>query len=58
MHHMMEMHIDQTVAYSVALLQNDHNKAIQLYDEAFDHMTLIMSRILSEGIAKQFPNKF
>lgn len=58
MEHMMEMHIDQTVAYSVALLQNDHAKAVQLYDEAFSHMVLDMSKSLAEGIAKQFPDKF
>lgn len=58
MEHMMQMHIDQTVAYSVALLQNDHAKAVELYDEASTHMVLEMSKMLSEGIAKQFPEKF
>lgn len=58
MEHMMQMHIDQTLAYSVALLQNDHAKAVELYDEASTHMVIEMSKILSEGIAKQFPEKF
>lgn len=57
MEHMMKMHIDQTVAYSVALLQNDYANSVNFYDEAFHHM-VEMSDMLSKGIAKQFPGKF
>lgn len=57
MEHMMKMHIDQTVAYSVALLQNKYTESVNIYDEAFDHMEE-MGNMLSEGIAKQFPGKF
>lgn len=55
--HMMNMHIDQTVAYSVALLNKDYPTAVAKFDEAFNHMTE-MAHDLSLGIAKQFPNKF
>ena len=58
MEHMMKMHIDQTVEYSVALLNNDYATALQKYDEAFQHMMEDMAKMLSEGIAKQFPEKF
>ena len=57
MEQMMKTHIDQTVAYSVALLQNDYINSVNLYDGAFSHMTE-MSDMLSKGIAKQFPGKF
>lgn len=57
MEHMMKMHIDQTVGYSVDLLNNNSASAVQKYDEAFNHM-MEMADMLSEGIAKQFPDKF
>lgn len=57
MEHMMAMHIDQTVDYSVKLLQNDTEAAIASFDEAFAHM-MEMADDLSMGIAKQFPHKF
>ncbi len=57
MEHMMAMHIDQTVEYSVLLLEGKTNLAIESFDHAFDHM-VEMADMLSEGIAKQFPNKF
>lgn len=57
MEHMMKMHIDQTVDYSVKLLQNDTHGAISSFDEAFSHM-MEMADMLSEGIASQFPEKF
>lgn len=57
MRHMMKTHIDQTTEYAVDLLQKDYNKAIKVFDEANEHM-LMMADDLSEGIAKQFPEKF
>ena len=53
----MEHHIDQTIDYSVKILQNDHAGANEAYDHALEHM-LELADILSEGIAKQFPDKF
>ncbi len=57
MRHMMKTHIDQTTEYAVDLLQKDYSKAIKVFDEANEHM-LMMADDLSEGIAKQFPEKF
>ncbi len=53
----MDMHITQTVAYSVDLLQQNYDQAVIDYDLAFDHMTHFAT-MLSEGIAKQSPEKF
>jgi len=53
----MEQHIDQTIDYSVKILLNDHAGANVAYDHALEHM-LELADILSEGIAKQFPDKF
>jgi len=53
----MKTHIDQTTTYAVDLLQNNYTSAVNHYDSAFDHM-MDFADILSEGIAKQFPDKF
>lgn len=53
----MDMHITQTIAYSVDLLQQNYSQSIINYDIAFDHM-MMKAKDLSEGIAKQFPDKF
>lgn len=53
----MDEHITQTIAYSVDLLQQNYNQAVIDYDGAFNHM-MHFATLLSEGIAKQFPNKF
>lgn len=58
MEHMMKMHIDQTIAYALALHSKDYTDAIKKYDEAFEHMAGMMADMLSDGIAKQFPEKF
>jgi hypothetical protein len=57
MRDMMKGHIDQTTTYAVHLLQKDYTNAIKVFDEANHHMAM-MADMLSEGIAKQFPNKF
>jgi hypothetical protein len=57
MRHMMKMHIDQTVGYSVLLLQDNYTDALVKYQEAFDHMQDMADHI-SEGIASQFPKNF
>ena len=53
----MDVHITQTIAYSVDLLQQNYNQAVIDYDTAFNHM-MHNASYLSEGIAKQFPDKF
>jgi hypothetical protein len=53
----MGMHISQTTTYAVDLLQKDYPKAITDYETAFNHMMHLADE-LSEGIAKQFPEKF
>ncbi|HEY3386103.1 MAG TPA: hypothetical protein VGK46_06320 [Saprospiraceae bacterium] len=53
----MEEHIDQTIDYSVKILENNHAAANVAYDHALAHM-MTLADILSEGIAKQFPDKF
>ena len=53
----MDGHITQTIAYSVDLLQQNYNQAVIDYDLAFNHM-MDFATTLSEGIGKQFPNKF
>ncbi|MFA5298111.1 MAG: hypothetical protein WC389_07885 [Lutibacter sp.] len=53
----MDVHITQTIAYSVDLLQQNYNQAVIDYDDAFNHMEHFAT-MLSEGIANQFPDKF
>lgn len=55
--HMMEMHITQTTTYATDMLNGDYNKAITDYQLAYEHM-MMMADVLSDGIAKQFPEKF
>lgn len=52
----LKMHIDQTTTYAVDLLKGDFATAIENYGHAFDHM-LDLADILTDGIAKQFPDK-
>lgn len=58
MEDMMKTHIDQTIKYALDLHSKDYTNAIKDYDVAFAHMTEMMADMLSQGIAKQFPNKF
>lgn len=50
-------HIEQTIDYSVKILNNDRAGALAGFDHALDHM-LDLADILSQGIVKQFPSKF
>lgn len=50
-------HIEHTIDYSVKILQNDHTGALSTFEHALEHM-LQLADTLSEGIAKQFPDKF
>ncbi|MCC6290230.1 MAG: hypothetical protein IT249_20310 [Chitinophagaceae bacterium] len=53
----LEMHITHTIAYSVSILKSDYTQSFGGFEEALHHM-LHLADILSDGIAKQFPDKF
>ena len=53
----MDDHLTKTITYSVDLLQKNYTKASTDYDAAFQDM-MHFAASLSEGIAKQFPDKF
>jgi hypothetical protein len=53
----LEMHIDQTTAYAVDLLEGDYATAIEDYDAAFDHM-LELADTLTSGLLDRFPERF
>lgn len=53
----LEMHITHTIAYSVGILKSDYTQSFGGFEEALHHM-LHLADILSDGIAKQFPEKF
>lgn len=53
----LEMHITHTIAYSVSILKGDYTQSFGGFEEALHHM-LQLADILTDGIAKQFPNKF
>lgn len=53
----LEMHITHTIAYSVSILKSDYTQSFGGFEEALHHM-LHLADILSDGIAKQFPEKF
>jgi hypothetical protein len=50
-------HIEHTIDYSVKILNEDYAGVNSSFEHALNHM-LELADILSEGIAKQFPNKF
>lgn len=53
----MDDHITKTITYAVDLLQKDYAKALVDYDAAFTDM-MHFATTLSDGISKQFPDKF
>jgi hypothetical protein len=57
MESMMEEHISTTTTYAVDLLNNNFDQAIVDFGKAYDHM-MMMADMLTDGIAKQFPDKF
>ena len=54
---MMREHLDLTLDEAVAYLQGDHEASVAAYDE-IHHQILHMADMLSEGIIRQFPQKF
>ncbi len=53
----LEMHITHTIAYSVSILKGDYTQSFGGFEEALNHM-IYLADVLTEGIVKQFPNKF
>lgn len=53
----LEMHITHTIAYSVSILKSNYTQSFGGFEEALHHM-LHLADMLSDGIAKQFPEKF
>jgi hypothetical protein len=54
---LMLKHLDQTLAEATHRLQGNYAADIKDYDEIVDHI-LMMADALSDGIMKQFPQKF
>jgi len=54
---MMKKHLSTTTAEVVARLMHDYEGDVRAYDAVYDHI-LMMSDVLSDGIVKQFPDKF
>ena len=54
---MMHEHLDLTTNEAVAQLKNDWKGSIAAYDKVHDQI-LKMADMLTEGIVKQFPDKF
>jgi hypothetical protein len=53
----LKMHITHTTEYAVNILKDNYAPSIKGFEEALNHM-LMLADILTEGIAKQFPDKF
>jgi hypothetical protein len=54
---MMKAHLATTTAEVVARLKHDWEADVRAYDAVYDHI-LMMADALSDGIVKQFPDKF
>jgi hypothetical protein len=54
---MMQMHLSTTTAEVVARLKHDWEGDVRAYDAVYQHI-LMMADALSDGIMKQFPDKF
>jgi hypothetical protein len=54
---MMKMHLATTTDEVVARLTKNWDADVKAYDKVYDHI-LKMADTLSDGIVKQFPNKF
>ena len=54
---MMKMHLTTTTDEVVARLKHDWDGDVRAYDAVYNHI-LLMADALSDGIMKQFPDKF
>ena len=54
---MMKTHLSTTTAEVVARLTHDWDGDVKAYDAVYDHI-LMMADALTDGIVKQFPEKF
>ncbi len=54
---MMKTHLDLTLEEATARLSGDYAADVVAYDKVYDEL-MMMSDMLSEGIALQFPDKF
>lgn len=54
---MMKTHLDLTLEEAAARLARNYSADVQAYDKVYDEL-MLMSDMLSEGIALQFPDKF
>ena len=54
---MMKTHLSTTTNEVVARLKHDYEGDVRAYDTVYEHI-LMMSDALSDGIVKQFPDKF
>jgi len=57
MREMMAKHLATTTDEVTARLKKDYDADVKAYDAVYDHI-LMMSDALSDGIIKQFPDKF
>ena len=57
MDHMMREHLDLTLAEAVARLEHRYADEVAIYDE-IHRQILGMADMLSDGIIRQFPNRF
>ena len=54
---MMKKHLSTTATEVVARLMHDYDADVRAYDAVYDHI-LMMADALTDGIVKQFPEKF
>lgn len=54
---MMKMHLTTTTNEVMARLDKEWNEDVKAFDEVYDHI-LKMADALSDGIVKQFPDRF
>jgi hypothetical protein len=55
---MMRIHLNQVIGLAVDQIKGKYNAAIALYKSYINHLNVGMADMLSNGIIKQFPNRF
>jgi hypothetical protein len=55
---MMRIHLNQVIGLAVDQIKGKYTASIALYKSYIDHLNVGMADMLSNGIIKQFPNKF